>query len=228
MLEITSKIHSSWLTGLQREFESDYFKELSSFLSEEAKTNKIYPEGKLVFEAFNQTPFNNIKVVIIGQDPYHGPNQANGMSFSVARGIKIPPSLRNIFKELENDIQAQIPVSGDLTKWAKEGVLMLNATLTVRDNAPGSHQNKGWEQFTDAVISLISKNKENVVFILWGKYAQDKGAIIDNSKHHLIESAHPSPFAAYRGFFKSKPFSKTNDFLQSKDINPVNWSLIDS
>lgn len=228
MLEITSKIHSSWLDGLQKEFDSDYFKELTAFLSEESKTTIIYPEHKLIFEAFNQTPFNKVKVVIIGQDPYHGPNQANGMSFSVAKGVKIPPSLRNIFKELENDLQVLIPNSGDLTKWAKEGVLMLNATLTVRDNTPGSHQNKGWEQFTDAVINLISQKKENVVFILWGKYAQDKGAIINNSKHHLIVSAHPSPFAAYRGFFESKPFSKTNNFLQSKNINPVNWSLVDS
>ncbi len=227
-MEDTSKIHSSWLGELKNEFEAPYFIELNSFLVNEEKLNTIYPKPQLIFEAFKQTPFDKIKVVIIGQDPYHGPNQANGLSFSVPNGTSLPPSLRNIFKELASDINIKIPKSGNLIKWAQEGVLMLNATLTVRANSAGSHQKKGWEKYTDAVIETISRKKENIVFILWGKYAQEKGSIIDEKRHFIIRSAHPSPFAAHRGFFDSKPFSKTNNYLQLKNIKPVNWSLTDS
>ena len=227
-MEDTSKIHSSWLGELKNEFEAPYFIELNSFLEDEEKLNTIYPQPQLIFEAFKQTPFEKVKVVIIGQDPYHGPNQANGLSFSVPNGTALPPSLRNIFKELASDINIKIPKSGNLIKWAQEGVLMLNATLTVRANSAGSHQKKGWEKYTDAVIETISRKKENIVFILWGKNAQEKGSIIDEKRHLIIRSAHPSPFAAHRGFFNSKPFSKTNNYLQLKNIKPVNWSLTDS
>lgn len=225
MSEVKPKIHHSWLNILQKEFEAPYFKELQSFLINERSLFKVYPKKEFVFEAFNQTPFNKIKVVIIGQDPYHGPEQANGLSFSVQDGIKQPPSLRNIFKELKSDLGLSTPVSGNLIKWAKEGVLMLNATLTVREQTPGSHQNKGWETFTDVVIKAISEQSQNVVFMLWGKYAQDKGNQINKERHCIIKSAHPSPFSAYRGFFESQPFSKTNNYLQSKGIKPVDWEL---
>lgn len=225
MLEVNPKIHPSWLNRLQNEFNSDYFKELTDFLTKERSEFQIYPDSEATFEAFNLTPFENVKVVILGQDPYHGPNQAHGLSFSVKKGVKQPPSLKNIFKELSNDLNISPPEHGDLTNWAKQGVLLLNATLTVKAQTPGSHQKKGWEKFTDRVISIISEERENLVFVLWGKYAQDKGAVIDSKKHFIISSPHPSPFAAHRGFFESKPFSKTNDFLQSKGINPVDWKL---
>lgn len=225
MLEVNPKIHPSWLGRLQNEFNSDYFKELNDFLAKERSEFDIYPDSEAMFEAFNLTPFENVKVVILGQDPYHGPDQAHGLSFSVKKGVKQPPSLKNIFKELFSDLNISQPEHGDLTNWCKQGVLLLNATLTVRGQTPGSHQKKGWEQFTDKVISLLSEEKENVVFILWGKYAQDKGSVIDDRKHFVISSPHPSPFAAHRGFFGSKPFSKTNNFLQSKGINPVDWKL---
>ena len=225
MLEVNPKIHPSWLNRLQNEFNSDYFKELTDFLTKERSEFQIYPDSEATFEAFNLTPFENVKVVILGQDPYHGPNQAHGLSFSVKKGVKQPPSLKNIFKELSNDLNISPPEHGDLTNWAKQGVLLLNATLTVKAQTPGSHQKKGWEKFTDRVISIISEERENLVFVLWGKYAQDKGAVIDSKKHFIISSPHPSPFAVHRGFFESKPFSKTNDFLQSKGINPVDWKL---
>lgn len=216
---------NSWYKFLENEFEKDYFKNLIKFVNNEYKTKEIYPPKNEVYNAFNSTPLEDVKVVLIGQDPYHGKGQANGLSFSVADGIKIPPSLRNIYKELNNDLNIDITTSGNLEKWAKQGVLLLNATLTVEASNPGSHQNKGWEEFTDSVIELLSEQKNNLVFILWGAYAQKKGAKIDRSKHYVIESAHPSPFAAYRGFFESKPFSKTNTFFRSKNIKEINWKL---
>jgi len=225
MSEVSPKIHSSWLHRLQMEFESPYFKELKDFLKIESDNFTIYPKEDEIYNAFNQTPFDNVKVIIIGQDPYHGESQANGLSFSVKKGVKLPPSLKNIYKEIESDIGIKLPQSGDLTAWTKQGVLLLNATLTVRAQSPGSHQKKGWEKFTDAVIQKLSDEKENLAFILWGKYAQDKGVSIDSNKHFIIKSAHPSPFAARKGFFGSKPFSKTNEFLKSKNIIPIDWSL---
>lgn len=225
MSDVKPKIHHSWLSRLQKEFNAPYFRELLFFISKEKREFEIYPQEEFTFEAFNQTPFDQLKVVIIGQDPYHGPDQAHGLSFSVQNGIKQPPSLKNIFKELESDLNISAPSSGNLTKWAQEGVLLLNATLTVRAKTPGSHQKKGWELFTDAVIKEISNEKENVVFILWGKYAQDKGSKINQQKHLVLTSPHPSPFAARKGFFGSKPFSKTNSFLQSKGIKTVDWKI---
>ena len=196
---------------------------LVQFVKHEYATQTIYPPGKLIFSAFDHCFFEDLKVVIIGQDPYHGPNQANGLCFSVADGIRQPPSLQNIFKEIKEDLNIPIPASGNLERWASQGVLLLNATLTVCANTPGSHQDKGWEQFTDAVIKLISDQKENVVFLLWGAYAQKKGAIIDNKKHHVLSSAHPSPFAAYRGFFGNKHFSKTNAYLRQLGVDQIDW-----
>ena len=217
------KIAPSWGQKLKEEFEKDYFLNLVQFVKQEYETQTIYPPGKLIFSAFDHCSFEDLKVVIIGQDPYHGPNQANGLCFSVADGIRQPPSLQNIFKEIKEDLNIQIPASGNLERWASQGVLLLNATLTVRANTPGSHQDKGWEQFTDAVIKLISDQKENVVFLLWGAYAQKKGAIIDNKKHHVLSSAHPSPFAAYRGFFGNKHFSKTNAYLRQLGVDEIDW-----
>nr|WP_313581323.1 uracil-DNA glycosylase [Chishuiella sp.] len=216
---------NSWYKFLENEFEKDYFKNLIKFVNNEYETKEIYPPKKEVYNAFNSTPLEDVKIVLIGQDPYHGKGQANGLSFSVADGIKIPPSLRNIYKELNDDLNIDIATSGNLEKWAKQGVLLLNATLTVEASNAGSHQNKGWEEFTDTVIELLSEQKNNIVFILWGAYAQKKGAKIDRSKHYVIESAHPSPFAAYRGFFGSKPFSKTNTFLKSKNIKEIDWNI---
>lgn len=216
---------NSWYKFLENEFEKDYFKNLIKFVNNEYETKEIYPPKNEVYNAFNSTPLEDVKVILIGQDPYHGKGQANGLSFSVTDGMKIPPSLRNIYKELNNDLNIDITTSGNLEKWAKQGVLLLNATLTVEASNAGSHQNKGWEEFTDTVIELISEQKNNLVFILWGAYAQKKGAKINRSKHFIIESAHPSPFAAYRGFFGSKPFSKTNNFLKSKNIKEIDWKL---
>lgn len=219
------KIDDSWKEILKKEFEKDYFINLTNFVRNEYQTKTIYPPASKIFSAFNHTSFEDVKVVLIGQDPYHGVGQANGLSFSVADGVKSPPSLRNIYKELYDDLGIEIPTSGNLEPWAKQGVLMLNATLTVEASTPGSHQKKGWEEFTDAVIEALSDKKENLVFILWGAYAQKKGERINRNKHFVIESAHPSPFAAHRGFFGSKPFSKTNTFLKSKNLNEINWSL---
>ncbi len=217
------KIDPSWKSRLLPEFEKPYFQELTNFVKKEYKTTVVYPPGNEIFHAFDACHFNDVKVVIIGQDPYHGAGQANGLCFSVHEGIPVPRSLANIFKEIRNDLGQPIPTSGNLDRWAKQGVLLLNATLTVRASAPGSHQNKGWEQFTDAVIKIVSDEKENVVFILWGSYAQKKGEVINRSKHFVMMSAHPSPFSADRGFFGSKPFSKTNEYLRSKGLNEINW-----
>ena len=225
MTQVRPSIENYWLERLSEEFQSSYFLELKNFLVVEKKKYKIYPPGSEIFSAFNYTPFDSVKVVILGQDPYHGPGQANGLCFSVKQGITQPPSLRNIFKEMNNDLGLPRPESGNLEKWARQGVLLLNATLTVRANLAGSHQNKGWERFTDKAIFTLSESKEHLVFILWGKYAQNKELLIDASKHHLIKSAHPSPFSADRGFFGSKPFSRTNAFLSGHGIDPIDWDL---
>ena len=219
------KIDATWKEVLKDEFEKDYFIKLIDFVRDEYQTKTIYPPASKIFSAFDNTSFENVKVVLIGQDPYHGEGQANGLSFSVADGIKLPPSLRNIYKELKNDLEIEISTSGNLEPWAKQGVLLLNATLTVEASNPGSHQKKGWEKFTDAVIQQLSDKKDNVVFILWGAYAQKKGAKIDRFKHFVIESSHPSPLGAYRGFWGSKPFSKTNSFLEAKNIQPIDWKI---
>ncbi|MEO0552581.1 MAG: uracil-DNA glycosylase [Bacteroidota bacterium] len=217
------KISESWKTHLQYEFNKPYFNELVQFVKTEYENHTVYPPGKKIFSAFNHCSFDDVRVVIIGQDPYHGPGQANGLCFSVSDGIRKPPSLLNIFKELHADLGKPIPESGNLEKWADQGVLLLNATLTVRAHTAGSHQKKGWEDFTDSVIRLVSSQKENVVFILWGAYAQKKGEVIDRSIHHIISSAHPSPFAADRGFFGSKPFSRANAYLIEKGKQTIRW-----
>lgn len=221
----TPKIDQSWLTELKTEFESNYFKELKLFLLEEKKKQTIYPKGEDIFNAYNLTPFNLVKVVIIGQDPYHGENQAHGLCFSVKKGVKPPPSLKNIYKELKTDVNFTEPNHGELTQWAKQGVFLLNATLTVRKSQPGSHQKKGWETFTNETIKAISNKKKGVVFLLWGRFAQEKENLIDAKKHHILKAAHPSPFSAYNGFFGCKHFSKTNSLLQSQNLTPINWNL---
>lgn len=226
MSQIRPKIENSWLSILSDEFESSYFFELKKFLIEEKKQFQIYPPGSDIFAAFNYTPFDNVRVVILGQDPYHGAGQANGLCFSVKPGIRKPPSLQNIFKELKSDLGFEIPENGNIEKWAKQGVLLLNATLTVRANQAGSHQNKGWEQFTDKAIQQLSENKEKLVFILWGKFAQAKEVLIDANKHFIIKSPHPSPFSADRGFFGSKPFSKTNTYLINQGLDAIDWNLV--
>jgi len=218
------KIEESWKKILQEEFDEEYFSKLAEFVKLEYKKTTVYPPAKFIFNAFELTPFDKVKVVILGQDPYHGVNQANGLAFSVNDGVAMPPSLVNIYKEIESDLgQKTINKNGNLENWAKQGVLMLNATLTVQAHMAGSHQNKGWERFTDAVIKILSDQKENLVFILWGGYAQKKGSIIDESKHLVIKSAHPSPLSAYNGFFGSKPFSQTNAYLIFNDREPVSW-----
>ena len=218
------KIAESWEKILFEEFEKPYFKELTNFVREEYKSATCYPKGNQIFEAFNLCDFNNLKVVIIGQDPYHGEGQANGLSFSVNDGIAHPPSLINIFKEIATDLKIDYPKSGNLERWARQGVLLLNATLTVRAHNAGSHQKKGWEQFTDAVISKISKDKENVVFLLWGGYAKKKGLKINSSKHCILTSGHPSPLSANRGYwFGNQHFSKANSYLKSKGLNKIDW-----
>jgi uracil-DNA glycosylase len=219
------KIEESWKLTLKEEFEKPYFSALISFIKEEKKAGKIiYPPGAQIFNAFDFTPINEVKVVILGQDPYHGPNQAHGLCFSVNDGIPFPPSLQNIFKELQTDIPGfNIPKSGNLSNWAKQGVLLLNATLTVRAAEAGSHQKKGWEVFTDAVIKKVSEQNSHCVFILWGAYARSKSVLIDKNKHLIVESVHPSPLSAYNGFFGSKPFSKTNDWLINKNLKPIIW-----
>ena len=217
------QIEESWKQQLAPEFEKDYFIHLTDFVRAEYHSTTIYPPGKFIFNAFNLCPFDQTKVVIIGQDPYHDVNQANGLCFSVRDGIPFPPSLLNIFKEIENDLGTPIPASGDLSRWAHQGVLLLNSTLTVRAHSAGSHQNKGWEQFTDEVILQLAQRKENLVFILWGAYAQKKGAFIDRSKHLVLASAHPSPLSAYNGFFGNKHFSRANDYLVEHGMSPINW-----
>ncbi len=217
------KIAGDWKKLLADEFAKDYFVNLVSFVKNEFKTQVIYPPGKLIFNAFDKCPIDKLKVVIIGQDPYHGPGQAHGLCFSVPNGIKQPPSLKNIFKEIHNDLGKPIPESGNLERWAEQGVMLLNATLTVRDSNAGSHQKKGWETFTDAVIKKISDEKEHVVFLLWGAYAQKKEEIIDSSKHFILKSVHPSPLSASRGFFGNQHFSKTNEYLKNNGLDPINW-----
>lgn len=218
------KIHPSWQTVLSNEFEKPYFKNLISFVKSEYEAKTCFPNGTEIFAALDHCPFDKVKVVIIGQDPYHGFGQANGLCFSVNDGITFPPSLINIFKEIQTDIQVSFPKSGNLERWANQGVLLLNATLTVREGEAGSHQNKGWEMFTDAIIQKISDEKENVVFLLWGGFAKKKGAKIDRTKHHVLETGHPSPLSANRGlWFGNKHFSKTNAYLQSLGKEAIEW-----
>ncbi|HXP50947.1 MAG TPA: uracil-DNA glycosylase [Bacteroidia bacterium] len=222
-IAVNPVIHESWKEALGEEFAKPYFAQLKQFLIEERKKYVIYPPGKLIFSAFNHTHFDNVKVVILGQDPYHGTGQANGLCFSVSDGIKMPPSLVNIFKEIHDDLGYPIPTTGNLERWADQGVLLLNAMLTVRANEPGSHQGKGWETFTDSVIQRISKEKEGVVFLLWGKYAQAKEQLIDATKHHILKAAHPSPFSAYNGFMGCKHFSKANELLKAQGKKEIDW-----
>jgi uracil-DNA glycosylase len=218
------KMHSSWKPVLNEEFEKPYFNDLIEFVKSEYATKVCYPKGNQIFSAFDHCHFDEVKVVIIGQDPYHGPNQANGLCFSVNDGIPFPPSLQNIFKEIQDDFNIPMPNTGNLERWADQGVFLLNATLTVRQSEAGSHQGKGWEKFTDAVIKQISAEKENVVFLLWGGFAQKKVALIDASKHHILKSGHPSPLSANRGFwFGNKHFSQTNAFLKSKGLKEIEW-----
>lgn len=217
------KIEESWQNVLQDEFEKPYFRNLVSFVKDEYTSQKVYPPGSQIFSAFTMCPFDEVKVVILGQDPYHGPNQANGLAFSVSDHVRTPPSLLNIFKEIKNDLGKDLPPNGNLERWAQQGVLLLNATLTVRAGNAGSHQKKGWEEFTDAVVRKVNDLKENVVFILWGAYAQKKGAFIDERKHLVLKAAHPSPFAADRGFFGSKHFSKANTYLEQHGLKPIDW-----
>lgn len=224
-MNISPEIEESWKIALQPEFEKQYIKDLKHFLLREKKQHEIYPKGSDIFKAFNHTPLPNVKIVILGQDPYHGKGQAHGLSFSVPEGIKPPPSLVNIFKELEQDLGIKNYGKGNLSKWAKQGVLLLNATLTVRANLAGSHQNKGWEQFTDTVISTISKEKEGVIFLLWGKFAQNKQKLIDKNKHHILTSSHPSPLSSYRGFLGCKHFSKCNRILKEQAKSEIKWEL---
>ncbi|QIK53161.1 uracil-DNA glycosylase [Dysgonomonas sp. HDW5B] len=217
------KIEESWKKQLQNEFEKDYFINLTNFIRNEYQTKQIFPPAKLIFNAFEHTPFDKVKVVILGQDPYHNDGQAHGLSFSVNDGIQFPPSLINIFKEINTDLGIPIPKSGNLTRWADQGVLLLNATLTVQAHQAGSHQNKGWENFTDAAIKKLADERENIVFLLWGSYAQKKAAFIDSNKHLILKSVHPSPLSAHRGFFGNKHFSQINDYLISKGLTPIQW-----
>ncbi len=223
---MTIKMEESWKEQLKEEFEKPYFLQLVDHLKAERALNKqIYPAGNHIFKAFEKTPFYQVKLVILGQDPYHGPGQAHGLSFSVQDGVPIPRSLKNIFKELQTDIGISIPLSGNLSSWAEKGVLLLNASLTVRANEPASHSQIGWLQFTDAVISHLSANKKDLVFLLWGKFAQEKQLLIDGHKHCVLKAAHPSPFSADKGFFGCKHFSKSNDFLMQKGYDPIDWKL---
>ena len=220
------KIEPGWKSEMSEEFSKDHFIKIKNFLIEEKKNGQeVYPPGSLIFNAFNLTPFDQVKVVILGQDPYHGKNQAHGLCFSVPYGIQPPPSLVNIFKEIKNDIGAPVPNNGNLESWAKQGVLLLNTLLTVRANQPASHRGIGWENFTDAVIRKVSEKKSGIVFLLWGKFAQDKAALIDSSKHLVLKAAHPSPFSANAGFFGCRHFSKTNTYLISQNRSPINWEL---
>lgn len=218
------KIEPSWKQALKSEFDEEYFRSLTGFVRSEYTTTTVYPPPKFIFNAFALTPFDKVEVVILGQDPYHGPHQANGLAFSVNDNIPLPPSLQNIYKEIATDLGRKTKnANGNLERWAKQGVMLLNATLTVKAHQAGSHQNKGWEKFTDAVIRVLSDKKEHLVFILWGNYAQRKGAVIDQTKHLVIRSAHPSPLSAYNGFFGSKPFSKTNTYLIENGKTPIDW-----
>ncbi|MFT3993782.1 MAG: uracil-DNA glycosylase [Dysgonomonas sp.] len=217
------KIEESWKEQLHNEFEKDYFYKLTQFIHDEYRTKQIFPPAKLIFNAFEHTPFNKVKVVILGQDPYHNDGQAHGLSFSVPDGVQTPPSLVNIFKEINRDLGIPISRSGNLTRWANQGVMLLNATLTVQAHMAGSHQNKGWEQFTDAAIHALANQRQNLVFMLWGAYAQKKAAFIDPNKHLILKSVHPSPLSAHRGFIGNNHFSEANKYMESKGIQPIEW-----
>lgn len=220
------KINDTWKEVLKNEFSKPYFLEIVGFLRSEKMAGKvIYPPGPMIFNAFDRTPFDKVKVVLIGQDPYHGKGQAHGLCFSVQNGVPPPPSLVNMFKEMHTDLGLEIPATGNLTKWADQGLLLLNASLTVRANEPMSHAKIGWAQFTDTVIRKVSEQKENVVFLLWGKFAQEKQSLIDETKHLVLKAAHPSPLSAYNGFFGCRHFSKTNEYLIKNGIGPLDWSL---
>lgn len=224
-IKITPKIEESWKNALLSEFNSSYFAQLKEFLLSERKLHTIYPPASTIFEALNKTPLHKVKVVILGQDPYHGPGQAHGLSFSVPQGLPLPPSLKNIFKEISDDIGLAMPKNGNLESWAAQGVLLLNATLTVRAHQAGSHQKQGWERFTNAAIKAVSDNNKGVIFLLWGSYAQAKAELIDQSKHHILKAPHPSPLSAYRGFFGCRHFSKTNTLLINQGLEPINWTV---
>jgi uracil-DNA glycosylase len=220
------QIEESWKKVLQAEFNKSYFENITAFLkTEKAQGKTIYPPGSLIFNAFEKTPFNKLKVLLLGQDPYHGKGQAMGLCFSVPKGIRPPPSLINIFKELHDDVGVPIPSTGDLTPWAKQGVMLLNAALSVRSGEPNSHSKIGWHQFTDAVIKKVSDEKEGIVFLLWGAFAHQKQELIDQTKHHVLKAAHPSPYSADKGFFGCKHFSKTNEYLVAQKKDPINWAL---
>jgi uracil-DNA glycosylase len=225
MEKVDPVIESSWKKALYDEFNQKYFSDLKLFLIEEKKKYKIYPPGPLIFNAFNHTPFDHVKVVLLGQDPYHGAGQAHGLCFSVPEGIQKPPSLFNILKELKSDLAMEEPAHGNLTKWADQGVLLLNATLTVRENQAGSHQNHGWETFTDAAIKQLSIQRDGLIFILWGNYAIAKRSLIDTSRHDILTSVHPSPLSAHRGFFGCRHFSQVNNLLRQRGVNPIDWRL---
>ena len=217
------RIEKSWKQRLAPEFEKEYFVKLTEFVRAEYASKTIYPPARLIFNAFDHCPFDDVKVVIIGQDPYHGPGQAHGLCFSVAEGVPNPPSLQNIFKEIFSDLGKPLPPNGDLTRWARQGVLLLNATLTVQAHQAGSHQRRGWEEFTDAAIRTLAEEREHLVFILWGTYAQKKGAFIDRNKHLVLTSAHPSPLSAYNGFFGNRHFSRANEYLTAHGATPIEW-----
>lgn len=225
MAKVNPQIEESWKAVLEGEFSAPYFEELRQFLAEEKKKHTVYPPGQLIFNAFEQTPFNRVKVVILGQDPYHGPGQAHGLCFSVPDGIPAPPSLMNIFKEIEKELALPFPSTTDLTPWARQGVLLINAILTVRANQAGSHQNRGWEKFTDAVIRAVSEKRSNIVFLLWGNYAIAKENLIDASRHFILKSAHPSPLSASRGFFGNGHFLRTNEILRDLGLKEIDWKL---
>lgn len=224
--QINPTIDQEWREVLEQEFQQPYFKALKQFLQEEKARYTVYPPGKNIFEAFNRTPFSKVKVVILGQDPYHGPQQAHGLCFSVPEQVEFPPSLVNILKELESDLGLPFPAHGNLSAWADQGVLLLNATLTVRANLAGSHQGRGWEQFTDSAIRQLSDKRSGLVFMLWGNYARNKKALIDPSKHKILEAPHPSPLSVYRGFFGCRHFSQANNWLLKTGQLPVNWRVI--
>jgi uracil-DNA glycosylase len=224
-MEVNPQIEESWKAILKEEFDKQYFKELKEFLVAEKANHTVYPPGGLIFNAFRLTPFDRVRVVLLGQDPYHGQGQAHGLCFSVPSGIPSPPSLGNIFKEIERDLGIPVPLHGNLEKWARQGVLLLNATLTVRANQPGSHQRKGWESFTNAVISKLSEKRVGLIFLLWGKFAQEKEALIDTNRHYILKAAHPSPYSAYNGFFGCRHFSKTNEILKKHGLEEVDWRL---
>jgi uracil-DNA glycosylase len=225
MSKIAPQIEESWKQLLSEQFGADYFLQLKQKLVEDKKQFVVYPPGAQIFSAFDHTPVDKVKVVIIGQDPYHGPGQANGLCFSVSPGIKKPPSLENIFKELQTDLGIPIPTTGNLEKWALQGVLLLNASLTVRANSPNSHQDFGWHTFTDEVIRQLNQHKKGLVFLLWGKFAQGKETLIDTQKHFILKAAHPSPFSAYNGFMGCKHFSKTNEILRSQGLQEIDWRV---